>query len=121
MKILHGIDIVDIDRISSSLKRKNFLTRIFSEEEIKLFKSKNFSHKTIAGNFASKEAFFKAIGTGIIDFSFKYISILRNINGSPYIKIDNYLKNKININLSNTSISISHEKKYAIASIIIII
>ncbi len=121
MKILHGIDIVDITRISNSLQRSNFLTRVFSEEEIKLFQFKKFSHKTIAGNFASKEAFFKAIGTGIIDFSFKYISILRNENGSPYIKIDNYLKKKIDINLSNISISISHEKKYAIASVIIIL
>ena len=60
-----GTDIVKINRIKKSIKSKIFLKRIFSQNEIsKCNKVKN-SFNCFAKRFAAKEAFSKALGTGI--------------------------------------------------------
>jgi holo-[acyl-carrier protein] synthase len=68
-----------------------------------------------AGRFASKEAYSKAIGTGINkNFGWKDIEILNDEKGKPYInhiKENHYSKNKFEI-------SISHTKEYACAVVI---
>ena len=69
-----GIDIIEINRIENVLERTpRFLERNFTEKEIDYFKQKNFKSESIAGNFASKEAISKAIGTGIRGFKLKDI------------------------------------------------
>ena len=60
-----GTDIVSVDRIKKTLKNKKFLNRLFSKEEIlKCNKLINFNN-CYAKRFAAKEAFSKALGTGI--------------------------------------------------------
>ena len=63
--ISNGVDIVENLRIAKAIKNKNFLKRIFSKKEIEI--SKNYSNKTnyYAKRFAAKEAFYKALGTGL--------------------------------------------------------
>ena len=62
-----GTDIVSVHRIKKFLKNKKFQERLFSKEESlkcsKLIKSNN----CYAKRFAAKEAFSKALGTGISD------------------------------------------------------
>ena len=60
-----GTDIVSIERIKSSLKNKNFVNRIFNENEILKCKKIKNSINFYAISFSSKEAFSKALGTGI--------------------------------------------------------
>ena len=60
-----GTDIVSVDRIKNSLKSKNFIYRIFNEKEILKCKKINNSINCYAKRFAAKEAFSKALGTGI--------------------------------------------------------
>ena len=60
-----GTDIVSVDRIKNSLKKKNFVNRIFNEKEILKCKKNNNSFNCYAKRFAAKEAFSKALGTGI--------------------------------------------------------
>ena len=60
-----GTDIVKIYRIKKSLKNKNFLKRIFNEKEISKCKKIINSSSCFAKRFAAKEAFSKAVGTGI--------------------------------------------------------
>lgn len=43
--------------------------------------------ETIAANFAAKEAFAKALGTGVRGFSLNEVSVLRGELGAPYIKL----------------------------------
>ena len=72
-----GTDIVDITRIKKSIKNKKFINKIFSNKEIRNSKQKLDSY--YAKRFAAKEAFSKALGTGISEgISFNEISILNN-------------------------------------------
>ena len=118
-----GIDIVEIDRIAmAGKKNERFLKRIFTENEIALFKSNGYKPHSIAGNFAAKEAISKALGTGIRGYNFKDIEVLRNEVGKPIVKTYNNL-NKICIdyNVLEIKVSISHCKEYAVANAMLII
>jgi len=124
MKI-HGIgtDIVNVDRIKKSLKNKKLLYKLFSKEEIlKCNKLKN-SHNCYAKRFAAKEAFSKALGTGISKgINFNEIIILNEKNGKPFLKLDGQTKQTVKKNLKKKiiiSLTISDEKKYALAFVTI--
>ena len=106
-----GVDIVEIDRKKEALNKN----------EIESFKSTNFKVETIAGNFAAKEAISKAIGTGIRNFKFSDMEILRNDLGKPVVKTYNNLKQIcIDFNVLDIKVSISHSNKYAVANAIAI-
>ena len=115
-----GTDIVDIARIKKSIKNKKFINKIFSDKEIK--NSKNKLDSYYAKRFAAKEAFSKALGTGISEgISFNEISILNNDKGQPYIELIGKTKIIVNKKIKKRKIylSLSDEKKYAIAIVII--
>jgi len=117
-----GIDIIEIKRIKNSIeKQPRFLEKIFTENEIEYFKSNGFRYESIAGNFAAKEAISKALGTGMRNFKFKDIEILRNELGKPIVKTYNNLSSIcIKYNVTDIKVSISHCKDYAVANVIAI-
>ena len=119
-----GTDIVSVDRIKKSLKSKNFIKRVFNEKEI--FKCKQLSNSIncFAKRFAAKEAFSKALGTGISDgINFNEIIILNKKSGKPYINFTGQTKKillkKFKGKKSSVSLSLSDEKKYAVAFVTI--
>jgi len=121
MKILGiGVDIVKNKRIKTLIKNKLFLSRTFSQNEIKT--SKNISNKInyFSKRFAAKEALAKSIGTGFRNnLNFKDIEILNNKKGKPFYskskKIDSIIKKTFKISNFNLFLSISDEKDYSIA------
>ena len=119
-----GTDIVSVDRIKKSLKNKNFLRRLFSQDEIsKCCKSINFNN-CYAKRFAAKEAFSKALGTGISSgIKFNEIIVLNKKSGKPFINLvgatKQILKKKFKGKKSKISLSLSDEKKYAVAFVAI--
>ena len=120
----NGVDIIENKRIKNSLKSKNFVDRIFTKSEIK--KSKKLNNKTnyFAKRFAAKEAFVKAIGNGFRNnINFKDIDISNDTKGKPLIKISsnikNFLKKKFKLNRYKIFLSLSDEKNYSIAYVII--
>ena len=121
MKILGiGVDIVKNKRIKSLIKNKLFLSRTFSQNEIKT--SKNISNKInyFSKRFAAKEALAKSLGTGFRNnLNFKDIEILNNKKGKPFYskskKIDTIIKKTFKISNLNLFLSISDEKDYSIA------
>lgn len=117
-----GVDIIEIKRIKSALERNNkFLERLFTKHEISYFESKNFKFETIAGNFTAKEAISKAIGTGIRNFNFKDIEILRDNLGKPQVKLYNNLYElSEKLEIKEIMVSISHCKEYAVSNVIIL-
>ena len=119
-----GTDIVSIDRISKSLKNKNFLKRVYNEKEILKCKKKSMSINCFAKRFAAKEAFSKALGTGISNgLNFNEIVVLNKKTGKPYINLIGQTKKtlikKFKGKKSKISLSLSDEKKYAVAFVTI--
>ena len=115
-----GTDIVSVYRIKNSLKNKNFINRVFNKKEILKCKSIKNSINCYAKRFAAKEAFSKALGTGISKgINFNEIVILNNKSGKPYINIIGRTKLTLNKKFkkkkSKISLSLSDEKKYAVA------
>jgi len=125
MKILGiGVDIVENSRISKSLKNKLFINRIFSNAEILIANKIKDKKGYFSKRFAAKEAFAKSIGTGFRkDLNFKDISIVNDKLGKPYFviteKIKKIIKKLFNTNSFNFFLSISDEKKYSIAYVIL--
>ena len=119
-----GTDILSIDRIQRSLKNKNFVKRIFNEKEILKCKRVNKSVNCYAKRFAAKEAFSKALGTGVSNgLNFNEIIILNKKTGKPYINVVGQTKKilyrKFNGKKIKISLSLSDEKKYAVAFVTI--
>ena len=119
-----GTDIVSVVRIKNSLKNKSFINFIFNKKEIS--KCKNIKNRIncYAKRFAAKEAFSKALGTGISKgINFNEIVILNEKSGKPYISIigdtKKILKRKFKKKKSKISLSLSDEKKYAVAFVTI--
>ena len=119
-----GTDIVKVSRIKNSLKNKLFLNRIFNKQEVsKCKKIKNYSN-CYAKRFAAKEAFSKALGTGISKgINFNEIIVLNEKNGKPFIKLQNktrsFVKKKLKRKKFKISLSIADEKSYAVAFVTI--
>ena len=119
-----GTDIVENNRIKNAIKNNSFIKRIFSKDEISF--SKKFKNKInfYAKRFAAKEAFVKAIGTGFRNgINFKDISILNNKLGKPKlyitVKVKKLLKKMFKSKNIDIFLSLSDEKKYSIAFVII--
>ena len=120
----NGVDIIKNSRINNSLKTKGFLNRIFTEKEIKQGTKLKNKINFYAKRFAAKEAFVKAIGTGFrSDINFIDIEIKNYKNGKPYIslskKLKNFLQKKFKIQKYKVFLSLSDEKDYSIAFVVI--
>ena len=125
MKILGiGVDIVENYRIAKSLRNNLFIKRIFSNSEILIAKSIKDKKSYYSKRFAAKEAFTKSIGTGFRnDINFKDISIMNDKLGKPSFvindKIKKIVKKQFKTSSFNFFLSISDEKKYSVAYVIL--
>ena len=111
-----GIDIVEINRIKKLCRKKRFLIRFFSDEELSCIIDKRLFYSHLAGKFAAKEAVAKALGTGFRYFKWRDIQILNELNGKPYVvftgKAHEVIKSR---GIKKVLITISHSKEYAVA------
>ena len=113
-----GVDIVKIVRLQKWQKNKNLLLRYFSRSEISLFSSiKQRALNTLAGFFAVKEAFIKAVRKRVL---LKDIIIEKEAQGAPRLRLERSAqKALISCAATTTWVSISHEKEFAMATVII--
>lgn len=103
-----GVDIVELKRLN--INNEAFISRVLTLTEIEIFNQKRTEQQKrefLGGRFAAKEAYLKAIGTGIGKIGFQDIEILNDESGKPYL------------NINNAKVSISHEKEYAVAFVVI--
>tara|TARA_B100000242_G_scaffold17305_1_gene10627 strand:- start:90 stop:476 length:387 start_codon:yes stop_codon:yes gene_type:complete len=122
----NGIDIIDIKRIRRVIKKygNRFKKRCFSINEIERSEKRLNSIESYAKRYAAKEACAKALGTGLARGVFwKDIEVVNNEYGKPFIKLHGKAKD-IFRNMDKTSntkieVSLSDEKKYAIANVTI--
>lgn len=118
MSYIVGLDMIEIKRIQKSLASPRFLEKVFSPAERELFAHRCFAPQTVAANFCAKEAFSKAIGTGIRGFSLDEVSLLRDELGKPYFVLEGRAK-EISDRLGfSFSVSVTHTKEYASAVVV---
>ena len=107
-----GIDIVEYDSFNLIYKKKSFLDKCYSKEEIDYCFSKSNAVPYLAARFAIKEAAIKAMGQRGIDIFFSDVLISKIDNGSINIQ----LKRHPTLNITG---SLSHEKNIAVAVVIV--
>ena len=121
-----GTDIINIKRMEKLLKNSNskFKNKIFSKKEIMYCEKKNNPSSFYAKRFAAKEALSKALGTGIRKgVNFKNIEIFNDRLGKPSITLKGstarFLKRKIKTKKYSIYLSLSDDKPWAQATVII--
>tara|TARA_Y100000816_G_scaffold165437_1_gene118541 strand:+ start:852 stop:1238 length:387 start_codon:yes stop_codon:yes gene_type:complete len=120
----NGVDIIKNSRIKKLIKNPKFISRIFSKDEIN--QSRKIKNKTnfFAKRFAAKEAFVKSIGVGFRKgINFNDIYVKNNKLGKPILSFNNNVKKiliqKFKSNRFSVYVSLSDEKHYSIAYVII--
>jgi holo-[acyl-carrier protein] synthase len=116
-----GIDIVHIKRMERWLVNTKLLQRFFHPDEITfaLASGKNAS-QTLAARFAAKEAFGKALGTGLADMKLAEITVINNNNGKPELKLLGTAQQALEKSGAHrVHISLSHERENALAMVVL--
>lgn len=119
-----GIDIVEVKRIKSSVKKwgRRFLDKIYTKRELAYCKAKGAPEQHLAARFAAKEAVYKAFG-GDKEISIVWtdVEILNEKNGKPKVLLKgNAKKLKEKRRISKVVISLSHTKNYAVGNCILL-
>ena len=113
-----GCDLCEIARIEKTDSR--FLEKCFTESEREYFAKKHNKYESIAANFAAKEAFSKALGTGMRGFSFADIEVLRDELGKPYVNVFGGAKEMCDKEkISGIHISLTHTGSLAMAYVVL--
>ncbi|HYA41453.1 MAG TPA: holo-ACP synthase [Syntrophobacteraceae bacterium] len=125
IRILQGIDIVAVSKIKSiMLSRPEFASEIFTDSEREYCFSRPNPYVHLAGRFAAKEAFLKALGTGLsgggIDRALSEVEIVAEKSGRPALRLSGWTE-KIGRRkkVYDCAVSISHSGDFAIASVIL--
>jgi holo-[acyl-carrier protein] synthase len=111
-----GIDMLEINRIRKSALNPRFLSRVFGEKELALYRARGSPASFLAANFCAKEAFSKALGIGVRGFEFRDVQLLRDELGKPFLALSGKA-----LELSGSlhfDVSVSHTKEHAIAVVI---
>lgn len=84
-----GVDLCAVERMEKSLASEAFVGRVFAPAEREWLSTLSSTRRaaSAAANFAAKEAFLKAAGTGLYGFALADIAVLRKESGAPYIQL----------------------------------
>ena len=113
--ISNGIDIVEIERIESAIQKDSFKRYVYGSDELKELESKRT--ESYAAAFCAKEAFSKALGSGISGFKLNEVQVLHNELGAPYFQLSGDAEKIAMDKKLKFALSISHSEKYAVAMV----
>ena len=118
-----GVDLTHVPRIESTLKRweERFLRRVYTADEISFCRGRVHAARCFAMRFAAKEAFSKALGTGMRQGIFwRDIEVFHNKWGKPGLNLyGNALAMTRKSNIIHTHVTLSDEGEYAIAMVVL--
>jgi holo-[acyl-carrier protein] synthase len=117
-----GTDIIEVARIGEMAARgRQYLETIFTEKEIEYCESKARKSQHYAVRYAAKEAALKALSIGWRDgLGFCEIEVLDDERGKPQVFVHGKVKALFEqLQIKQTSISLSHSKESAIAVVIL--
>ncbi|MEN9528998.1 MAG: holo-[acyl-carrier-protein] synthase [Pseudomonadota bacterium] len=117
-----GTDLVAVARIEKSIQRESFLKKVFHPHEIEQCRSKAHPAASFAARFAAKEAFFKALGTGLYTEGMgpQDVWIENENSGRPKLCLSPEaaaLLQNLGSSIS-TDVSLAHDAQMAIATVI---
>ncbi len=111
-----GVDSASVQRMAEKLTKEHFVQRVFGEQERMLFAAKkNSAAQSAAANFAAKEAFLKAAGTGLGGFSLMEIQAVRKESGAPVYLLSGKAKAFFEEKGLKAHLSMTHEEGIATA------
>ncbi len=113
-----GIDTIEIPRVRRVLERhgERFLKRVYTPEEVAFCRGRV---PELAARFAAKEAVMKALGTGVRGIGWREIEVLPDRRGKPLVYLYGGAKERAEtMGLEGIDISLSHERQYAVASVV---
>ncbi len=117
-----GIDLADVKRIKKAIDdNSSFAKKIFTDSEIAKCEANAGKYQCYAARFAGKEAFLKALGTGLRgQIKWTEIEILNDDLGKPELKLSGSAASTISeIKAQSLHISLTHLQEYASAVVII--
>ena len=113
-----GVDIVQTSRFDGM--SENAIRHILSikeQSELEGLKSEQARLEFLSSRFAAKEAFVKALGEGFRTFHPREITITHDELGTPHIEIP--LDKRDAVRDKTIFLSISHEKDYSVAVVVL--
>jgi holo-[acyl-carrier protein] synthase len=118
-----GIDVIQIDRFERSLSRwgERLCQRVFTPQELLSCQTKARPGQHLALRFAAKEAFLKALGTGMFQgIGWKEIEIANETSGRPHLVLSGKAEESCQSRgIKKIFVSISHEKDYGVAQVLL--
>jgi holo-[acyl-carrier protein] synthase len=118
-----GVDIAETARVEKLIAKygQRFARRILTADELLEFDRRKHSSSYLATRFAAKEAVAKALGTGIGEqFGFHSIQIDNDAQGKPLLRfMDSAVDLIAGLNINNAMISLSDEKHYVVAMVVL--
>jgi holo-[acyl-carrier protein] synthase len=116
-----GIDAVEINRLEKWMENPEMLKRVFAEEEIALCRKRGASMlRSLAARFAAKEAFGKALGTGLAGFALTDIIVKGEAGEAPVLGLSGKARDRMREQGAKAAhISLTHEGNIAIAVVIL--
>jgi holo-[acyl-carrier protein] synthase len=118
-----GLDIVQIDRIKRSVEKhgESFAKKILHPNELEIFNRHNYPHRYLAKRFAAKEAFAKALGTGIVKgVTLPRIEVTNDLDGKPELVLHETTQVVIQEKgIQSVFLAISDEQDYAVAQVVL--
>jgi holo-[acyl-carrier protein] synthase len=120
--LAHGVDIVEVERVSELLERfaERFEQRVFTKQELEDSGGLKNRSQHLAARFACKEAVLKALGTGLAGgISWHDVEVVRLPTGQPTVQLANVAQRRaMSLGIAQWSISLSHTREHAVASAI---
>ena len=118
-----GIDIVSIPHMLKSLSRWGdvFTKRVFTDVEREYCQKKNRCAGHFAARFAVKEAFLKALGSGLVKrMKWSDVEVMNEASGKPIVNLSGEVKRVAkDLRVTHIFVSITHTHEYAIAQVIL--
>ena len=113
-----GIDLTEIERIKKSCQNPRFIARVFSAKEQEYFASKRNPYPSMAAAFEAKEAFSKALGTGIRGFELNEVSVEHDPLGAPFFTFTGHAAEIVRQRKLSFSLSLTHTDTVAAAFVV---
>lgn len=114
-----GTDLVENRRLESWLTQPRLLAKYFSERELLDVGNSSHPAASLAARFAAKEAFGKALGTGLAGLALREIEVRRGNGGKPDLHLSGSALLALDARQARAHLSLSHEAAYSVAFVVL--